>query len=365
MVGGMSVQLSNALTARWAAAADGAAVLSGAGVYPLLALLAGVASGPARDELRAVAPTPLDLPDADGVRSAVGVWTRHDLPLHPAWTAGAALSGDPAADQARLDAWAAERTGGLIPAMPVTVGRDVGVVLASALSVLTEWERPFDNGVMSPAAGPWSGRQLAALHRTHAAAGALEPLRAAAGPTGPVTLVTVAGTNEIDVRLVMGTAAAAPGSVLAAGIDGWATSTPSTAGPGVDAREVDATDPAPELVLSLPSFDVAASHDLLAGPDLFGLRTASRDGTFPGISPVDLVVSSARQEALAKFTALGFQAATVTALAMYPLAFQQRSTRRLRVTVTFDRPFGFFAVHRPTGLVLVAGWVSDPTGWRA
>ncbi|WP_327009209.1 hypothetical protein OHA72_19360 [Dactylosporangium sp. NBC_01737] len=115
--------------------------------------------------------------------------------------------------------------------------------------------------------------------------------------------------------------------------------------------------------MSLPSFDVTASHDLLARADLFGLRTASRDGTFPGISPVDLAVTSARQQAVASFTALGFRAATVTALAMYPLAFRPPTTRRLRVTVTFDRPFGFFSVHRPTGLVLVAGWVTDPTGW--
>jgi hypothetical protein len=28
--------------------------------------------------------------------------------------------------------------------------------------------------------------------------------------------------------------------------------------------------------------------------------------------------------------------------------------------VTFDRPFGFLAVHRPTGLVVVAGWVAAP-----
>jgi hypothetical protein len=33
--------------------------------------------------------------------------------------------------------------------------------------------------------------------------------------------------------------------------------------------------------------------------------------------------------------------------------------RILRLDV--DRPFGFLAVHRDTGLVLVAGWVTDPT----
>lgn len=359
----MTVALSNALTARWAAALDDPAVLSGAGVYPLLALLAGVAAGPARDELLAVAPTPLDLPDTGEVSSALGVWTRHDLPLDPAWTAGAVLTGDPAADQARLDAWAAGRTGGLIPSMPVAVDQDTGVVLASALSVITEWERPFDDGSMTPPDGPWSGRRLASLHRGHSAPGVLSGLRVLAGPA-PVTLVTVAGKRDVDVHLALGTGDATAGSVLAAAIEGFAGAAPATDGPGVTAVEIDAVDDAPELRMNLPAFDVSAGHDLLAHAGLFGLRTAARDGTFPGISPVDLVVSAARQRAVASFTALGFRAATVTSLAMHPLAFQQRSARRLRVTVTFDRPFGFLAVHRPTGLVLVAGWVSAPTGWR-
>ncbi|MEU6583770.1 hypothetical protein [Nocardia sp. NPDC046763] len=32
----------------------------------------------------------------------------------------------------------------------------------------------------------------------------------------------------------------------------------------------------------------------------------------------------------------------------------------LHTTVTFDRPFGFPAVHRPTRLAMVAGWVVHP-----
>jgi hypothetical protein len=30
------------------------------------------------------------------------------------------------------------------------------------------------------------------------------------------------------------------------------------------------------------------------------------------------------------------------------------------VTATFDRPYGFLAVHRASGLVLVSGWVTAP-----
>jgi hypothetical protein len=34
------------------------------------------------------------------------------------------------------------------------------------------------------------------------------------------------------------------------------------------------------------------------------------------------------------------------------------------IMATFDRPFGFVGVHRPTGLVLVAGWVAEPEPFR-
>jgi hypothetical protein len=33
------------------------------------------------------------------------------------------------------------------------------------------------------------------------------------------------------------------------------------------------------------------------------------------------------------------------------------------VRVEFDRPFGFFAAHRATGLILAAGWVAEPEPW--
>ena len=39
-----------------------------------------------------------------------------------------------------------------------------------------------------------------------------------------------------------------------------------------------------------------------------------------------------------------------------------RETHRHRAAVaTFDRPFAYLARHRPSGLILIAGWVADPT----
>jgi hypothetical protein len=353
----MSVSVCNALTARWALTEPGV-VFSAAGVYPLLALLATAADGPARAELLAVAPSPLQLPDDDEVHSALGIWSVSER------ARGERLTGDPTVDQPVLDAWAAAHTAGLIPTMPVRVDKDTSMVLASALAIVTEWAHPFTDGVMSPSGGPWAGRQLAALHRTTPD---LAALRVAQTAAGPLTLLTVAGRRDVDVLLCLGTAGAAPGQVLATAIGAQATAigvqataAPATDGPGILAREVDAYDPAPELTVSTPRFDVSASHDLLADPELFGLRSASLIGTFPGISPDDLVVSSARQSAVATFTATGFRAAAVTAMAMVPVSFRMPTARKLRVSVTFDRPFGYLAVHRPTGLVLVAGWVTGP-----
>src|SRR5205085_968866 len=86
------------------------------------------------------------------------------------------LSGDPAADQPALDAWAAERTGGLIPRLPLALTEDTRLVLASALSVRTAWAHPFTDGRLA-GQGPWAGRFLAGLRRTERGAAATDPLR--------------------------------------------------------------------------------------------------------------------------------------------------------------------------------------------
>src|SRR5690349_14516933 len=130
----MSVRWANTLTAGWASVSP-TRVFSAAAVYPLLALLGSVAAGPARAELLAIAPTPLDLP----VRGALGVWTREGTPLTLEWAARSdpRLTGDPATDRPLLDAWAAAQTGAPVPPLPPAVSAAAGagdLVLASALA---------------------------------------------------------------------------------------------------------------------------------------------------------------------------------------------------------------------------------------
>ncbi|MEU6124750.1 serpin family protein [Streptomyces sp. NPDC047123] len=171
------VRAVNRLTSRWAgtASAGRGTVLSAAGVWPLPALLADGADGAARAELADAVGMPADetagaarellaAPDSmRGVDAALGLWTRRTLTLRDAWREGVpagalgVLTGDPAADAAALDAWAAERTGGQIERMPEHPDEGTEFVLASALALRTDWFRPFGESVMTPGAGPWRG----------------------------------------------------------------------------------------------------------------------------------------------------------------------------------------------------------------
>ncbi|GAA2342510.1 hypothetical protein [Dactylosporangium salmoneum] len=350
----MSVERANTLTAGWASVSP-AGVFSAAVVYPLLALLATVAGGRAAEELRAVAPTPLELP----VRGALGVWTREGTPLTLDWAARCdpRLTGDPAIDRPLLDAWAAAQTGAPVPPLP-PFGPDDGLVLASALAVTADWQEPFTDGVLRPADGPWAGRRVASLHRRGPD---LSAVRVAHTPAGPVTLLTVAGTADVDVVLCTAGGAAPPGAVLAAAVTARpAGSSRPPSGPCITKGLVDAADPEPELVVKVPRFAAVAAHDLLGLAEVLGLGAAAGAGTFPGIGPDALRVTAAGQSVAAAFTGPGFRAAPVEPAPRVQAPVAAATARRLRVTVRFDSPFGHLTVHRPTGLVLMAGWVSDP-----
>ncbi|MFE9561753.1 serpin family protein [Streptomyces sp. NPDC006487] len=390
-----TVEAVNRLTARWAArgsaqsagTAEGT-VFTAAGLWPLLALLADGADGPARSELEQALGIPADaaaeaarelltaLDGVRGLRAATGVWARRDLPLEAAWAdrlpAGtrSALTGDEDADRKALDAWAAERTGGLVEQMPVEVGPHVDLVLASALALHLTWEKPFSERQVRPPHGPWNGRHLRGLAVTHAFP---ERIRVARGACGPVTLLSVPGApgaHGADVHLLLGEPGAAPGEVLATGIaevtGALASSTASelpdgAAGPGLSLRTVDSTGPDPVVRIATVAFDIRAEHDLLLHCELFGLTSAAaRPGHFPGISAVPLAVGSARQSAVARFHAEGFEAAAVTAVGMFRGAARTPSHRVRQAEFEVDRPFGFLAVDRESGLVLFAGWVTDP-----
>ncbi|MFG2888837.1 hypothetical protein [Streptomyces sp. NPDC048248] len=390
MVAATTVRAVNDITARWARAAVGerGTVLTAAGVWPLQALLAGPAAGPARAELAAALGieaehAPREGRDllaacrtAQGVDAAVGLWTRRSLVLRPAWRAGlppgthGELTGDAGADEEAMHAWARRHTDGLIERMPVRIDPGTLLVPASALLVRTTWQEPFGAHPLRLVEGPWAGRELIGLSRSGTNA---EQVRVHTTPRGPLTAVQVAGDNDLDVHLLLGPQDMPGRAVLSHGVavlSGAYTTVSGAglaegAGPGLSVTTVPSQDGVARVQLTAARFTVDAEHDLLERAELFGLVAASDTsrGHFPGISEQPLAVSAARQCATATFGPLGFRAAAVTVLPAAAGSVPPTPYRALCVSARYDRPFGFLAVHRASGLVLVAGWVTEPDLW--
>ncbi|WP_067842090.1 serpin family protein [Nocardia lijiangensis] len=366
----------NELTARWAAAAGADDfVVSGAGLWPLLGLLAGAAEGPARDELEAAIGVPAKsahgaalelmriMAESEDLSAVLGAWFAETLPLRREWTDTVPpdtigrLTGQDA-----LDAWAARGTGGLIERFPLRIAPDIRMVLATALVARTRWRDPFDDTVLRPESGPWRGLRGRGLVRS---TGDLTAAALLDGPD-PVTRVVVTGTADLDVHLLLGSSM--PGSVLATGLAALTGRTPvrsalppGTTGPGLRVSQHHAPRPGDRLDIRMPPFEIRSSHNLCATPELFGLTAAMTTdrGHFPAVSPQELAIAQGAQDVLARFTAEGFEAAAVTAVSARAVSMPLRADHLVtQVDVVFDRPFGFLAVHRETGLAVVAGWVA-------
>ncbi|MFF7215900.1 serpin family protein [Streptomyces sp. NPDC008238] len=376
-----TVRAVNALTEGWAGRAlrqGDETVFSAAGVWPLLALLAAGADGAARDELEratgvgaaeaaeAAGRLLARLDELPGVASAIGLWSSAALPLEPGWAvalppgAHGVLSGDVAADRAALDAWADKRSGGLVPRMPIPFDEDTELVLAGALTVRTDWLRPFeDHGGV--------------LYRTTALLDRTEVLDA---PCGRVTVLKVLGNGGIDVHLLRGEAGVPGGEVLAAGVGALRRAYPAVPGdrlpygepgPGVLVSRVRGSNRRPFLSVATAPFEVTAHHDLLDHAGLFGLASATDGsrGHFPGISGEPLAVGAAGQTVAASFGAQGYRSAAVTAFGAVGAGMPPPYSAKC-VEVEFLGPIGFLTLHRTSRLVLNAGWVNaDLPDWDA
>lgn len=384
------VEAANDVTRRWfASRPHPPAAVSGLGLWPLLTTLAAGASGRTAAELldaAGVGPERAEsitggllgaAASAPALHLAVGVWAGASITLDPAWVAklpsGAVgtLTGEPAADKAALDRWASEETDGMIERMPLDCTRRIDLALASALAVRTTWVTAFRDAAIPFRSGPWAGlgpcRVLSNTIRG-------DVLRV----SDEAAVLTVPGHDDIDVLLALGRADLAPGKVFAALVDAaadpdWGRSSedlrPGERAPGVTVAEHRAPRPqtAPEVDVRTVRFAVEADLDLSEDAAALGLVRASDEAhaEFDRLAAEPTHVSQARQSCVAVFSATGFKAAAVTAMAMTRTAGvpQMRHTHR-RASIVFDRPFAYAARHRPSGLILVGGWVDEPE-WAA
>ena len=380
------VDAVNALGVRWAAelppGAD--AVFCAPGVWVLLALLSSVASGDAENELVEAAGVLDGAPAAaelvgllrsiPGVSAAMGLWTRSDVRLLDSFlrtaapdTLGILADPDP---QAALDAWVAEQTNGQLERLPVTIDEATRLVLASALAMEFTWREPFTelhlvSVAPRPISGdPWVSSESLRLRRSSVLDHDQVRL------SDDVCLVSVTGESGVDVVLLLGRPGATAVEVLTTGLasihDGGgidAADLPSGEPiAGVTIRRERSSRPEDRLMLTTVAFSISAETDLLSIADVFGLRAATdaSRGHFPGLADEPLMITAAAQSAVAEFGALGYRAASATAFATRAGGRAPQPQHDVCITdVTIDRPFGFAAVHRDSGVVLMAGWVHD------
>jgi serine protease inhibitor len=309
----------------------------------------------------------------------MGLWTNAHLPLAEWWAANVPaqlrglLTGRAAVDQAELDSWASEHTGGQIQSIGIELKEaerwqdSTLLVAASALSIDTRWKVPFDVGWMEATAGPWANRRLLSLWRS--TWNLNEVAIAQDTAVGPLTLVEVRGAADIDVVLATASEIHSPGEVLIAACNVLSEDVPLTHGselaegyaaPALSVARVESFAPTHHLTISVPRFTLSTRHMVTEYPDVFGLRTLMDRGRghLPKISEVPLALDNGVQQVTASFSTKGFRAAAVTAMgAKFGASGKRFSTRCVKVA--FDRPFAFLARHRPTGLLVVVGLVAD------
>jgi serine protease inhibitor len=374
---------SNERTAAWISRHnEGDTVFSGVGCWALLALLASGAAGAARSELEGALRCPSNaamkaarelfalLHSSPAVDAALGVWIRDAVSLRDQWSGGlpdgalGRLTGDQAADRSRLDRWVEEQTAGALKDFPMDMTPEIVMALASAIVVHTDWVHRFDEATTIPAAGSWASSPVQQLRSSTTE---LDRLLLTDNANGAVTLLRIPGSGEIDVYLALGMPGSRPGDVVSAAV--LALAEPhgtrgddlpeGSPGPGLTVQTLERSQPLDYLTIETVAFDVRGQHDLLSSAELFGLRSAmdARRGHFPGISETPLAVGQASQAARASFSATGFVAAAVTAVGAKlgaAASLGRGATYRVRhVKVTFDRPFGFLTVHRPSRLVVL------------
>ncbi|MFI7430034.1 hypothetical protein ACIBPB_23835 [Micromonospora sp. NPDC049836] len=391
--------------ARYAERLHGAAgeahhIASPLGAWLLLALTAPAATGDARAGLEDALGTDAATASAAAhallaaphplVAAATALWERQPFDGLARWRAGLPERTErgPLPDQAALDAWARERTGGLIERFPVAVEADTLLILASALATRVSWADPFQVapadqlGAGSAWAGrlarvlrtPWHGHScwIAASARAGDVAVHAAPARPAPGADGEAGLLVFSVAAAPDVPAVDVLAAAQELAVSAA--TGPAGQRPGRRslfdlplgdGPAWTVREEPirtfARDGREELASAvLPCWSAESRHDLT--PAGFGFDAAARAlGTLLGNPDLPY---AAVQSAVARYGRYGFEAAAVTAFGVAAGLPPEGVARRAELR--FGHPYAVVAVATDSNggpwhsLPVYSAWVAEP-----
>ncbi len=384
-----------------AVAGDGHHVVSPLGAWMVLALTGALAEADpaARHQLdtalgcdpvdaAAFASTLLSRPHPL-VATGAGLWVRDHIDTARVRQWRAALpeqvdTGD-VPSQEKLDRWAVDRTLGLIERFPLTVTPEVECVLASVLATKVSWEVPFEV-VDAAELGPsrWN-RTVARVLRTPNDPRHQQFLADTDG-AGPVAVHLAQARGGLLVASVLAAdATVPPGRVLAeaeriviaeARQKGQVErlslfDLPLGPGPVWDIDEEPAGR-AGHLALDerftsiMPAWSAKTDLDLTRPAELgFGAAAATIARALELANPV----YEARQSTVAKYSAVGFEAAAVTGLAVLRSALLAPPATARRATVRFRHPYAVVAVsyndpRQPSpdvwhGLPVFSAWVAE------
>ena len=328
------------------------------------------------------------------VSAAAGLWLAAgaETPRFAAWRAmlPEAVECGALPTQAALDAWAAARTHGLIDRFPIEVTPTLVCVLASALATKVSWEVPLevvDAGELEPSR--WS----------ETVRGALRAPQKDPRHRQFLALTERAGTVCVHLArarggLLVGSVIAAeedlpPGDVLAAAEEIVTAEAaehgriprlslfdlPAGDGPVWSIHEGPTEDAVAggreERVVSvLPAWRATTTLGLTQDEDL-GFDEAAR--AIASVLGLQRFAYEARQACTARYSAVGFEAAAVTALGVRTAALVRRRGVVRTATVRFAHPYAVVAVafdddrgpERPTartpwhGLPVFSAWVTE------
>lgn len=278
---------------------------------------------------------------------ANSLWCLDDYPFHQEFLDGCAkdffasvraVRRDDGADPLSLiNAWASDRTSGLVPQVLDRIEPNVVLILVNALYFKGEWTNPF--GTEETKVGTFTKRDGAAV--TSDFLWKREDLRIRETDDSLSVALPYKGGMAMVVTLPKGTTAfdASQQALLSDALD-WKDWT------------------AQDLEVGLPKFSFDAALDLPAYMEGLGMKKAFVMGAadFSGMSPLalqdDMYIAAAVQKSFISVSEKGTEAGAATAVSM--------GVKSMPRKVAFDSPF-WFAIVDEQGVPLFVGTVEDPT----
>ncbi|HET9902365.1 MAG TPA: serpin family protein [Xanthobacteraceae bacterium] len=230
-----------------------------------------------------------------------------------------------------------ERTGGMIPEIIDRPPAGASLVVLSALHFKDRWKTAFDRAVTRPAAFKRLSGGPATVATMH-----LPPGRYLFRQDAKFVGIELPYAQDRFSMVVVTTRGERPAPPRAfAGVGEWLTGKNFAAAQGE---------------LALPHFDVSEGLDLTPVLDRLGLHTARvAPGSLAGFSADPMNVTRIVQRLELRLNEEGTQAAGATAV------IAERGVDPNYIRMAADKPFVFALRDKATGLILMAGYVGEPT----